>query len=132
MGNKSDLRHLRSVPSDEAKAFAGNNKTNSVILNHFLEWFFLEKNGVSFIETSALDSTNVEQAFHTILTGKYWKHCFIKWINFSFLEIYRIVSQRTIQEPPGMPGSDDFKRGGLKIPPTDSDFSSKQNGSCCS
>jgi Ras-related protein Rab-11A len=23
VGNKSDLRHLRSVPSDEAKAFAG-------------------------------------------------------------------------------------------------------------
>lgn len=51
VGNKSDLRHLRSVPSDEAKAFS-------------------EKNGVSFIETSALDSTNVEQAFQTILTGK--------------------------------------------------------------
>ena len=30
----------------------------------------LEKNGVSFIETSALDSTNVEQAFQTILTGR--------------------------------------------------------------
>ena len=27
VGNKSDLRHLRSVPSDEAKAFAG--KTNT-------------------------------------------------------------------------------------------------------
>lgn len=25
VGNKSDLRHLRSVPSDEAKAFAGRN-----------------------------------------------------------------------------------------------------------
>ena len=51
VGNKSDLRHLRSVPSDEAKSFS-------------------EKNGVSFIETSALDSTNVEQAFQTILTGR--------------------------------------------------------------
>lgn len=29
-----------------------------------------EKNGLSFIETSALDSTNVEAAFQTILTGK--------------------------------------------------------------
>ena len=28
-----------------------------------------EKNGLSFIETSALDSTNVEVAFHNILTG---------------------------------------------------------------
>ncbi|XP_017685747.1 PREDICTED: ras-related protein Rab-11A isoform X2 [Lepidothrix coronata] len=51
VGNKSDLRHLRAVPTDEARAFA-------------------EKNGLSFIETSALDSTNVEAAFQTILTAK--------------------------------------------------------------
>ena len=40
---------------------------SSSFLSHFHR---LEKNGVSFIETSALDSTNVEQAFQTILTGK--------------------------------------------------------------
>ncbi|XP_075015846.1 ras-related protein Rab-11A isoform X2 [Calonectris borealis] len=51
VGNKSDLRHLRAVPTDEARAFA-------------------EKNGLSFIETSALDSTNVEAAFQTILTAR--------------------------------------------------------------
>lgn len=51
VGNKSDLRHLRAVPADEAKSFA-------------------ERNGLSFIETSALDSTNVEAAFQNILTGK--------------------------------------------------------------
>ncbi|KAG8253901.1 Ras- protein Rab-11A [Homalodisca vitripennis] len=50
VGNKSDLRHLRAVPTDEARTFA-------------------ERNGLSFIETSALDSTNVETAFHNILTG---------------------------------------------------------------
>nr|KAF6309839.1 RAB11B, member RAS oncogene family [Pipistrellus kuhlii] len=50
VGNKSDLRHLRAVPTDEARAFA-------------------EKNNLSFIETSALDSTNVEEAFKNILTG---------------------------------------------------------------
>lgn len=50
VGNKSDLRHLRSVPTDEARSFA-------------------ERNGLSFIETSALDSTNVETAFQNILTG---------------------------------------------------------------
>lgn len=50
VGNKSDLRHLRAVPSDEARAFA-------------------EANHLSFIETSALDSTNVETAFENILTG---------------------------------------------------------------
>ena len=45
------MRHLRAVPTDEAKVFA-------------------EKNTLSFIETSALDSTNVETAFHNILTGE--------------------------------------------------------------
>uniref|UniRef100_A0A8C7GXU4 Ras-related protein Rab-25 n=1 Tax=Oncorhynchus kisutch TaxID=8019 RepID=A0A8C7GXU4_ONCKI len=58
VGNKSDLRHLRAVPTDEAKALA-------------------EKHGLSFLETSALDSSNVELAFQTILTA-----------------IYNIVSQR--------------------------------------
>jgi signal recognition particle receptor subunit beta len=51
VGNKSDLRHLRAVPTDDAKGYA-------------------EQRGLSFIETSALDSTNVEQAFQTILTGQ--------------------------------------------------------------
>lgn len=54
VGNKSDLRHLRAVPTEEAKAFA-------------------EKNNLSFIETSALDSTNVEEAFKTVLTEIYHK-----------------------------------------------------------
>ncbi|MGH0165714.1 UNVERIFIED_CONTAM: hypothetical protein FKN15_049178 [Acipenser sinensis] len=45
-----------------------------------------EKNGLSFIETSALDSSNVELAFQTSLT-----------------EIYRIVSQRQMS---GRPDSD--------------------------
>lgn len=31
---------------------------------------FSEKNTLSFIETSALDSTNVEEAFKNILTGR--------------------------------------------------------------
>jgi len=52
VGNKSDLRHLREVPTDEAKSFA-------------------EKYVLSFIETSALDSTNVELAFQNILTEIY-------------------------------------------------------------
>lgn len=64
VGNKSDLRHLRAVPTEEARSFA-------------------ERNGLNFIETSALDSTNVEAAFQNILT-----------------EIYRIVSQKQIRDPP--------------------------------
>lgn len=52
VGNKSDLRHLRSVSTDEAQQFC-------------------EKEGLSFIETSALESTNVEKAFQQILTEIY-------------------------------------------------------------
>ena len=33
---------------------------------------FLERNELSFIETSALDSTNVEVAFRNILDGKHF------------------------------------------------------------
>jgi len=52
VGNKSDLRHLRAVSTEVAAGFA-------------------EKNTLSFIETSALDSTNVETAFQKILTEIY-------------------------------------------------------------
>eukprot|EP00897_Mesotaenium_endlicherianum_P001663 jgi/Mesen1/1524/ME001323S00377 len=65
VGNKSDLRHLRGVPTEDASAFA-------------------EKEGLSFIETSALESTNVENAFHKILT-----------------EIYRIVSKKALAQEEG-------------------------------
>lgn len=81
VGNKSDLRHLRAVPTDEARAFA-------------------EKNNLSFIETSALDSTNVESAFQQILT-----------------EIYRIVSQKQLRNDDNNQSPDE---GGFKpiiIPP---------------
>lgn len=84
VGNKSDLRHLRAVPTDEAKTFA-------------------ERNGLSFIETSALDSTNVETAFQNILTGKQPNIITLDIIlttSSSFLEIYRIVSQKQIRDPP--------------------------------
>ncbi|KAL7634236.1 UNVERIFIED_CONTAM: hypothetical protein RMT77_015566 [Armadillidium vulgare] len=82
VGNKSDLRHLRSVPMEEAKAFA-------------------EKNGLSFIETSALDSTNVETAFHNILT-----------------EIYRIVSQKQIRDPHGHDDSPTADVKAIHVEPT--------------
>ncbi|XP_063803134.1 ras-related protein Rab-25 [Pseudophryne corroboree] len=49
IGNKSDLtEEAREVPTEEAKMYADNN-------------------GLLFMETSALDSTNVELAFETIL-----------------------------------------------------------------
>lgn len=65
VGNKSDLRHLRSVQTDDAQSFC-------------------EKEGLSFIETSALESTNVELAFQRILT-----------------EIYHIVSKKVLGESDG-------------------------------
>jgi Ras-related protein Rab-11A len=55
VGNKSDLRHLRAVPTDEAKQFA-------------------QENNLFFIETSALDASNVELAFQNILTGRLYEY----------------------------------------------------------
>merc|ERR1712038_1779616 len=93
VGNKSDLRHLRAVPTDEAKSFA-------------------ETNNLSFIETSALDSTNVETAFHNILT-----------------EIHRIVSQKQLRDP-----DDDMDKPGgsqtINLQPTLTD-NKPNNNPCC-
>lgn len=78
VGNKSDLKHLRGVSPDEARAYA-------------------EKEQLAFIETSALDSTNVDEAFRQILR-----------------EIY-ILRQQTLKDHPG--GAD----GGAAqpaVPPT--------------
>lgn len=92
VGNKCDLRHLRAVPTDEAKQFA-------------------EQHSLSFIETSALDSTNVETAFQSILT-----------------EIYNIVIQKSATNEAGgddsvgktkvikVDESQDEKPGGKKVP----------------
>mmetsp|Transcript_7150 Transcript_7150/g.18208 ORF Transcript_7150/g.18208 Transcript_7150/m.18208 type:complete len:96 (+) Transcript_7150:758-1045(+) len=60
VGNKSDLKHLRCVQTEDAATFAN-------------------KEGLFFIETSALESTNVESAFQQILT-----------------EIYHIVSKKAL------------------------------------
>lgn len=52
VGNKCDMQHLKAVSTDEGSLYA-------------------QKNNLSFIETSALDSTNVESAFRTILSEIY-------------------------------------------------------------
>merc|ERR1712216_550612 len=62
VGNKSDLEHLRVVQTSDAAKYA-------------------EHEGLSFIETSALESTNVESAFQNILT-----------------EIYDIVSKKALDD----------------------------------
>lgn len=106
---------MRSVPTDEARAFA-------------------ERHSLSFIETSALDCTNVETAFHNILTGKLTNLsslCSLKsnlTEHSTCIEIYRIVSQRPIDTepdkdtPPGGPGT-------IVVAPTESSMGSKSN--CC-
>ncbi|KAG0592890.1 hypothetical protein M758_1G279500 [Ceratodon purpureus] len=92
VGNKSDLKHLRGVSTDDAQAFA-------------------EKEGLSFIETSALESTNVEKAFQRILT-----------------EIYRIVSKKALAseenttEGPGQ---------GTNIVPLDNNAPDLKKKGCC-
>ncbi|KAK8658387.1 hypothetical protein V6N13_036594 [Hibiscus sabdariffa] len=52
VGNKSDLCHLRAVSTEDGKAFAENENTY-------------------FMETSALESVNVEKAFVEVLTQIY-------------------------------------------------------------
>ncbi|TKW24782.1 hypothetical protein SEVIR_3G072300v4 [Setaria viridis] len=52
VGNKTDLRHLRAVATEDAQNFA-------------------EAEGLSYIETSALEATNVEEAFQLILGDIY-------------------------------------------------------------
>lgn len=54
VGNKCDLKHLKAVPTEEAREFS-------------------TKNNLYFIETSALDKTNVEEAFRLLLTEIYRK-----------------------------------------------------------
>ncbi|MQL81494.1 hypothetical protein Taro_013951 [Colocasia esculenta] len=49
IGNKSDLEDQRVVPTEDAKEFA-------------------QKEGLFFLETSALQATNVDTAFTTVLT----------------------------------------------------------------
>ncbi|KAL9322360.1 hypothetical protein ACSQ67_010413 [Phaseolus vulgaris] len=61
IGNKSDLRHLVAVPTEDGKSFA-------------------ERESLYFMETSALEATNVENAFTEVLS-----------------QIYRIVSRRAVE-----------------------------------
>lgn len=61
IGNKSDLRHLVAVPTEDGKTLA-------------------EKENLYFMETSALEATNVEKAFTEVLN-----------------QIYRVVSKRAVE-----------------------------------
>ncbi|KAB2043156.1 hypothetical protein Goshw_006243 [Gossypium schwendimanii] len=69
IGNKTDLKHLRAVSTEDGQSYA-------------------EKEGLSFIETSALEAINVEKAFQTILS-----------------EIYRIMSKKSLSSDDLAPAS---------------------------
>jgi hypothetical protein len=63
IGNKCDLAHLREVPSEEAQAFADAHGLLLSVSVHFV----IDCAGLSFVETSALNSTNVNDAFFKLL-----------------------------------------------------------------
>jgi len=93
VGNKSDLKHLRAVPTEEAKAFSA-------------------ENGLFFIETSAMDASNVESAFQNILT-----------------EVYRIVSSKALEssaDPIKPPGGET-----ITFTPTVDNKANAAGGKCC-
>lgn len=94
IGNKSDLRHLLAVQTQEGKELA-------------------ESEALYFMETSALEATNVENAFTEVLT-----------------QIYHIVSKKAID------AGDDGATS--SVPPKGENINIKDEGSsgkrggCCS
>ncbi|XP_044470640.1 ras-related protein Rab11D [Mangifera indica] len=79
IGNKSDLEDQRAVPTEDAKEFA-------------------EKEGLFFLETSALQATNVETAFMTVLT-----------------EIFNIVNKKNLTAEEGQGNGNPANLTGKKI-----------------
>ncbi|KAJ4788763.1 Ras-related protein Rab-11B [Rhynchospora pubera] len=93
VGNKADLRHLRAVSTEDAQAFA-------------------EKENTFFMETSALESLNVENAFTEVLT-----------------QIYRVVSRKALEageDPASLPKGQTINVGGKD------DVSAVKKSGCCS
>ncbi|KAE9615614.1 hypothetical protein Lal_00017095 [Lupinus albus] len=96
VGNKCDLENIRSVSVEEGKSMA-------------------ETEGLFFMETSALDATNVNKAFEIVIK-----------------EIYKNVSRKVLN-------SDTYKahdlslNRGVTLPPNNATASSNQTHfSCCS
>lgn len=93
VGNKADLRHLRAVATNDAKAFA-------------------ERENTFFMETSALESLNVDNAFTEVLT-----------------QIYRVVSRKTLEigdDPAALPKGQTINVGSRD------DVSAVKKSGCCS
>lgn len=94
VGNKSDLKHLRAVSTEEAKSFS-------------------EKNKLHFMETSALDATNVEPAFLGVLEDIY--------------QVFNSISMK--QDPQDEKKKEDFVKKGETIKPQEQDTVTITNGS---
>ena len=62
IGNKSDLSDIRQVKMDEAMHYAEMNR-KFIYINNILE--------IAYIETSALNASNVEKAFKNLVTEIY-------------------------------------------------------------
>lgn len=96
VGNKTDLGSLRAVPTEDAKEFA-------------------EKENLFFIETSALEATNVETVFVNVLT-----------------EIYRVVSKKSlVANEAESAGSSALLRGKEIVVPGQEPVPNGSSYSCC-
>lgn len=95
IGNKSDLDSQREVSTEDAKEFA-------------------EREGLFFMETSALEATNVEPAFVTILT-----------------EIYRTVSKKSLVANEEAEGSSSLLKGTDIVVPGQETVSARNKVGCC-
>ncbi|KAL0717049.1 hypothetical protein Bca4012_066371 [Brassica carinata] len=94
IGNKCDLGSLRAVPTEDAQEFA-------------------ERENLFFMETSALEATNVETAFLTILT-----------------EIYRIISKKSLTaDDDDADGNSSLLKGTRIIIPSEQEDGKR--GGCC-
>ncbi|XP_024989704.1 ras-related protein Rab11D [Cynara cardunculus var. scolymus] len=94
IGNKSDLRHLLAVSTDDGKTLA-------------------EAESLYFMETSALEATNVESAFSEVIT-----------------QIYRIVSKKAVEAgDDGAPASVPSKGATIDVK---DDSSGPKGFGCCS
>jgi Ras-related protein Rab-11B len=98
VGNKKDLSHLRAVTTEDAAMYA---KTNNL----------------NFIETSALDSSNVEDAFKNLLS-----------------DIYKSMNKRQLQSGltgGGVPGARPANGQTLVVDAATSGRSRSQQKQCC-
>ncbi|KAF8398444.1 hypothetical protein HHK36_017371 [Tetracentron sinense] len=97
IGNKSDLGSLRAVPTEDAKEFA-------------------QMENLFFMETSALEATNVENAFLMVLT-----------------EIYRVISKKSLiaNEEPESGGNSTLLKGTKIVVPGQEPDSSGRKSACC-